>query len=389
MSSLIFVISEVEAHCCYLDSSVNVAQMNVSSTMNQSTDDSNAQSAWMSLTGRLWLLLPFVPLSMLCSLFLLVHLLGMPSLRRPIHNHAIIVVLILGLVYVSLNISGSMNFYRLGGVVRPQLPGYCSLWLFVDFGVYNTITVLLAWASFERHLLVFHHWLLNNHRRKLLIHYLPLLSLLIYMGIFYITVVFLLSCTNHWDYASDVCGDYGCYHDTDLLAYWELYLHGLIPNILIIFFNITLLLRVLCHKRLLRQPIRWKKHRKMAFQLLCISALYLTVNFPLFSLTMGQLVGFNAANELWEILFYFTDHVIMFLPFMCLGCLPELWQKLRLILTHVRTSRHPVLCHHRTPCSSCSPFTAVICRPRQLITMEERIISRVSCTESTSRTLDS
>ena len=139
-----------------------MAQMNLSSTMNQSAEDFNAQPAWMSMTGRLWLLLPFVPLSMLCSLFLLAHLLGMRSLRQPIHNHAIIVVLILGLVYVSFNIPGAITFYRLGGVVWPQLPGYCSLWLFVDYGVYNTITVLLAWASFERHILVFHHRLLNT-----------------------------------------------------------------------------------------------------------------------------------------------------------------------------------------------------------------------------------
>ena len=303
--------------------------MNVSSTMNQSAEDFNAQPAWMSMTGRLWLLLPFVPLSMLCSLFLLAHLLGMRSLRQPIHNHAIIVVLILGLVYVSFNIPGAITFYRLGGVVWPQLPGYCLLWLFVDYGVYNTITVLLAWASFERHILVFHHRLLNTRLRKFLIHYVPLLSLLIYMNIFYILVVFLLPCTNNWDYASDVCGDYGCYHDINLLAYWELYLHGLIPVLLIVIFNITLLLRVLCHKLALRQPIRWKKHRKMAIQLLCISALYLTVNLPLFCLTMGRLLGFNAADDLWEILFYSTDHVIMFVPFMCLGCLPELWQKLR------------------------------------------------------------
>ena len=306
-----------------------MAQMNVRSAMNQSIEDFSAEPAWMSLTSRFWLLLPFVPLSMLCSLFLLAHLLGMKSLREPIHNHVIIVVLILGLLYVSFNVSGAITFYRLGGVVWPQLSGYCSLWLFVDYGVYNSITVLLAWASFERHILVFHHWLVHTRLRKLLIHYVPLISLLIYMSTFYITVVFLLPCKNDWDYASDVCGDRGCYHDIDLLAYWELYLHGLIPVILIVFFNITLLLRVLCHKRALRQPIQWKKHCKMAIQLLCISALYLTVNFPLFCLAMGHLLGLNAADELWEILFYATDHVIMFLPFMCLGCLPELWQKLR------------------------------------------------------------
>ncbi|UJR17630.1 hypothetical protein I4U23_004526 [Adineta vaga] len=295
----------------------------------QFNDDFGYDAEYMSVSLCFWLLVPFSMPSILCSLFLLIHLLGTRTLRQPINNHSIIVVLILGLIYVSINVSSTTTFYRLNCLVWPQSPTFCSIWLFVDYGVYNAITVLLAWASFERHILVFHQQLVNTHLKKIIFHYIPLYFLLIYMSAFYIIVMFFYPCTNDWNYTSDVCGDYGCYHDNDFLSYWELYLHGTVPVILIAFFNITLLLRVICHKRTVHQPIVWKKYRKMAIQLLSISALYLLVNFPLFFLAMMHLVGLMLNEPASEILMYFTDHVIMFLPFVCLGCLPELWKKLK------------------------------------------------------------
>jgi hypothetical protein len=48
--------------------------------------------------------------------------------------------------------------------------------------------------------------------------------------------------------------------------------HGVIPTFLITILNVCLLVRIIWQKR--RHHQNWKKYRKMAFQLLSISALY-------------------------------------------------------------------------------------------------------------------
>ena len=292
---------------------------------NDSTDD---YASFMSNRLCFWFLVPFIVPSLLSSLFLLIHLLAIQTLRQSIHHHSIITILIVGSIYVSFNISNTTIYYYLDGRVWLKSSVFCSIWLFVDYGIYNTIIVLLAWASFERHILVFHHQLASTRLKRIIVHYIPLYSLLIYMTLFYIVVIFLYPCTTDWNYTWDVCGDYGCYHEKEFLSYWELYLHGIVPTILIIFYNITLLIRVVCHKRTAHQPIVWKKYRRMAIQLLSISALYLSVNFPLFFLSIMHLLGLMLEEPASIVLSYLTDHVIMFLPFVYLGCLPELWKNL-------------------------------------------------------------
>ncbi|CAF1273736.1 unnamed protein product [Adineta ricciae] len=297
--------------------------------MNDSSNDADSSIAYKSPVLWLWLLLVFIGFSVLCSVFLLIHFLAIRSLRQAINNHIVIVVLILSLIYTLFDAGSSITYYRLNRVVWPQSPVFCYIWLFIDIGIYNTITVLLAWGSFERHILVFHHQLTNTQWKKIFVHYVPLYFLLSYMTLFYVIVVFIYPCENYWDYSWAVCGVSGCYHENTILAYWELYFHGIIPMMLIALFNVTLLIRVICHKRTVQQRIAWKKYRKMAIQLLSISALYLSVNFPLFLIAMLNLVGLFLNNPATGVLSFLTYHVIMFLPFVSLGSLPDVWTKMK------------------------------------------------------------
>jgi hypothetical protein len=94
----------------------------------------------------------------------------------------------------------------------------------------------------------------------------------------------------------------------------------------------ALLIRILWQKHRARQRVNWRKHRKMAFQLLPVSCLSLTIVFPLSLLAVIQQIGgssmtnFGAAVQPY--LFYLYTFVVFLLPFICLVNLPELWPKL-------------------------------------------------------------
>ena len=74
---------------------------------------------------------------------------------------------------------------------RPATVAYCIVFNFPDLYLYTTSFLLLAWASFERHILIFRAQLFNTTLRRLLGHYIPLSFCCVYPLLYYI--VFFLS----------------------------------------------------------------------------------------------------------------------------------------------------------------------------------------------------
>jgi hypothetical protein len=48
-----------------------------------------------------------------------------------------------------------MDYLNLG-YIRFQLPSICLIWMLIEFWCHAANSLLLTWASFERHILVFH-----------------------------------------------------------------------------------------------------------------------------------------------------------------------------------------------------------------------------------------
>ena len=140
---------------------------------------------------------------------------------------------------------------------------------------------MLVWAAFQRHLLIFHDRFFAHKWRKICFYYLPPLLIIIYMVSFYIYSILLFPCgiPDYDDH--DVC-TIPCYFLDPLLSLWENILHGLVTTVLIMIFNGALLICVYRSKMRLRQSVNWRKYRKMIFQLVSISILYLSTNCPLF-----------------------------------------------------------------------------------------------------------
>ena len=296
-------------------------------------DDEEEEILIPSAPVQFWTYLIFEIPSMFCTIFVLFHLLFNRHLRQQIHNHVIIILLILCLIVLVIDNSLYLDGWRVGhGNSFPSSSSVCLLWWLIDYGFYGGISVFLVWASFERHLLVFHRRrCFLTQRRIFFIHYLPLIILSIYLMGFYIGVIIYPPCENVFYFKSLACGSYPCYQDISWLNTWDYLFNGVLCNLLEAFLSITLLSRTIWRKYYSQRRFHWKRYRKMTIQLLSISTVSLCINLPQSLIVLIQqfhpdLNGFAANIEPY--LFYLTGYMILLLPLVSLGCLPELWSKL-------------------------------------------------------------
>ena len=284
---------------------------------------------------QFWTFLIFEVPSLTCTIFLLYHLLSNTKLRKALHNHVIIVLLFITLCIELFDNPLYIDAYRLGGHYNSfsmSIP-ICLMWWFIDYGFYGAITVYLAWGSIERHILVFHsHQLLRTQRQRFFIHYLPLIIISIYLLGFYIGVIFFPPCENTYDFQSLACGLLPCYEEISYLNTWDYLGNGIICTFIETISSVILIIRIFWQKHRTCRLIIWKKHRKMAFQLLSVSCLSLTIVFPQSLIIVIRQIGGSKMNkfgvELDPYLFYLYTFVVLLLPFICLGTLSELLKKL-------------------------------------------------------------
>jgi hypothetical protein len=278
---------------------------------------------------RFWLLLIFVVPSITCSLFLLYHLLFDRTLRHALNNHTIIVLLILAFIFQLIDIPWYLDFIR-RGIVWPQTPAHCLVWWFVDLGVYNTTAIVLAWASIERHILIFHTRWISTQKKRFFVHYLPLILLLLYATIYYTDLIFFPPCEQTYAYTLPVCGATPCHILHPVFGLWEMGVHGCLCTMIIACSNIALLIRVIIQKRRHNRLFQWKKYRKMIFQFVFLAALYVTFNLPIMILLIARQCGLPADVGVQEqlVAFFLTYWVMLLLPFVSLISLPELKKKL-------------------------------------------------------------
>jgi hypothetical protein len=184
--------------------------------------------------------------------------------------------------------------------VWPAKPAHCLVWWLVDLGVYNTAAMILAWTSIERHILVFHDRWLQARSKRLILHYLPLVSLMTYATVYYTVVLFFPPCQHTYTYTLPVCAASPCHLLHPVLGMWEMGVHGCLPAIVIAVSSIGLIARVLLSKRRANQLVRWRKYQKMIVQLLSVSLLYLALGLPIMVISVARLCGLPADEGVRE-----------------------------------------------------------------------------------------
>ncbi|CAF4949538.1 unnamed protein product [Rotaria sp. Silwood1] len=254
--------------------------------LNSSNEDDFDENSVIPPMIRFWILLIFSIPSIICSIVILYLLLNHKEHRRSLNHRVVIIQLIGGLIYLLTHVPIYLNYLRLG-YVWPQTPTMCHIWWFVGDGFSDTMTILMAWASFERHILIFHNQLVTTRRKRIFAHYLPITIIIIYCPLYYLIVM------------------------------------GFPPStILIAIFSISLIIRVLWHNQIrYRQRLQWRKHQKIIIILMSISMIYLAFNLPLMILDLAEICGLaQHIAERFEPYFEFLNYFIfIFYPFICLG----------------------------------------------------------------------
>jgi len=282
---------------------------------------------------RFWIMIPFYIPSVICSFFILYHSIADRKLRQALHNHVIILLLIINLIVELTNIPWILNYYRSGDVWL-HTPSFCSTWIFTDEGLYITTTLLFSWATIERNILIFHSQLVSTKYKFILFHCLPIIFVLLYCICYNAIVVIFPPCKDEFQYTELMCGAPLCYlEENRAVAIWDVIVNDLIPTIIIIVCSITLLLRFLYQKYRMNQPIRWRNYRKMIIQLLSISVLYLVIYIPRLLMEFIYLCGVPEEVGADFMLYaeFFAYYGNFLLPFVCAGSMPGLQKKINKI----------------------------------------------------------
>ncbi|CAF4798814.1 unnamed protein product [Rotaria socialis] len=168
--------------------------------------------------------------------------------RIALHNHIIIAITVLNFICLSTNVPSLLYIYR-NGVVWLEVPFFCRIWKFIDAVTYVGVARLVAWASIERHILIFHdQWVLTRAKRTL-IHYIPIILILVYTTMCYLIINVTISCNIQYYESFPFCTYSSCAYNFTL-ALVEFATSG-IPNALIIaFFSVGLMIRVIRQKKL-------------------------------------------------------------------------------------------------------------------------------------------
>lgn len=284
----------------------------------------------LSRTARFWILLLTDFPSIICSFILLSYFFGNRTARCALNNHVIVLVIIYGFGTQLVDTPLYLGFIINSGV-KPSVPSICLLWWVVAFGTYNTVQILMAWASIERHLLIFNDRWTTTKRGRFFSHYLPLIFIIIYTFIFYLYVLFILPCENTYLYNLPQCNAYPCYQSDSIFGTWDFIGHNILPGFTVAVFSIALLIRVIRQKQRLNQQIQWHKHRRMTIQLLSISVLCIIFILPLNLLSLAYLCGLPSdyGVQVSQYLYFASYFLIFLIPFFCLASTPELCRKIK------------------------------------------------------------
>ncbi len=266
--------------------------------------------------------------SLILTILILIFIFKSRVLRQSLHNHVIIALLFSVLPTQLIDIPFHIVYLSLG-YVWPANSQFCLFWMFISIGIFDSTRILMGYAAVERHLLVFYDRWLNSWRRRLVLHYIPLFSVILYSLIFYLYVIIFPPCSTNFDYTQPWCS-YPCYFDDKILSMFDSIANVIIPAFIVFFFSLTFLLRVVIQKRRLNLRNQWRKHRKMALQLLSISSLLIIFNLPLNLLTLAHLCGLSADVGLRfsQYAYFFTYFIPLLMPFICFAFLPEIYRKL-------------------------------------------------------------
>ncbi|CAF1406972.1 unnamed protein product [Adineta ricciae] len=254
-------------------------------------------------------------------------------LRSALNNHVIIVLLIMGLIEELTDIPWYIHYYRTGTAFS-LTSAFCYTWAYIGSNIYVLNFILMAWASIERHMLIFHSKWFATRWICFALHYLPIAICLIVPSLFYLFTYFILPCDTSFNYNGALCGLYTCVLNHRWGLYFDSLINYLIPIWVTVIFSTALFVRVIYQKYRVHQKIIWRNYKKLAGQLLLISALYVSLQFPPMILYAAYSIGLpcEIGADYYNNSMFFTYWIILFTPFTIVVSLPELQMNFRRLM---------------------------------------------------------
>ncbi len=169
----------------------------MASALGNSTQLSTSLETYFTRNIKFGVFVGLEPPALICNFILLYYLIVDPTLRRSLHHHSILALLIVSLLTNVFDCTRMLHFLYYG-IVIPQTKVNCLIWQWCDYMLYGHSNVFLLWASIERYVLIFHGNAFNTAKRRLYFHYLPFVAIVVYLALFYtIVILMLLSVVYH------------------------------------------------------------------------------------------------------------------------------------------------------------------------------------------------
>ena len=137
----------------------------------------------------------------------------------------------------------------------------------------------MGYAAMERYLLVFYNRWFATHRRRVFLHYLPLVAVTLYSLVFYVYAILFPPCEDHFDYTEAWCS-YPCYYDETTLSAYDAIVNSIIATFIVLIFSVILLFRFVLQKRRFVQANSWRKYRRLIIQTISVSSLPIIFILP-------------------------------------------------------------------------------------------------------------
>ena len=251
---------------------------------------------------------PLVP-SLVCSVYILLCVVYEQNLRRRA-NHVMIVIIIVELLELMCDLVPiALPYLYTGHVYSTSI---CLYWMTANYALQGMASWLMAWASIDRYLLIFHYRLRSSFVR----HGVPLIGLCSFVTVWYACLTLTHPCEDNWfDGSQFLCGG-PCFGTSLIVVTIDWILIVLIPAVLIVVFSLLLLGRAMdqkCRRRPGFQPrsFTWRQNRKLLVQLLAISITFLVTQIPLVLFTLVHLLGSPGfLIDVTLIWLYYTPYLI-------------------------------------------------------------------------------
>ncbi|CAF0757151.1 unnamed protein product [Adineta ricciae] len=230
---------------------------------------------------------------------------------------------------------------------------FCKTWAVVGPSMYITAFTLMAWASIERHILIFHPSFMSTKVKRFLFHYVPLVVCILWPAVFYFVTQLIMPCDVILSSTRRYCGLYSCVTYPPWGSYVDSIGNYIAPAFITVVFSLGLFVRVLCYRHHAIGWIKWRKYKKLAFQLLPLSVLYLVLQFPAMILYAAYTAGLSyyVAAEYYSDSLYMTFWIVLLIPFACALSLPDLGTRCKRMVFFWRPERtivpHTVLVSRR------------------------------------------